>query len=50
MTHKQRDWARKHWWFYCSDSKAIWTKVGEKVAKFTSMRDLRAWAEQTTKE
>jgi hypothetical protein len=43
MTQKQRDWARQHPWFYCSDSKAIWIKVDDKVTKFTSMRALKVW-------
>jgi len=44
MTHKQREWARKHSWFHCSDSRAIWTKLDGQVIKFTSMKCLRDWA------
>lgn len=44
MTHSQRDWARQHPWFYCSDSRAIWAKVGEEVTKFTNFRALKVWA------
>lgn len=45
MTKQQRDWARQHSWFYCSDSKAIWTKDSEGATlKFTSMKTLKQWA------
>jgi hypothetical protein len=44
MTHKQREWARQFDWFLCSDSRAIWVKVGGDVTKFTSHKALKEWA------
>lgn len=50
MTCKQRDWARQHSWFCCSDSKAIWTKDSQGATfKFTSMKSLRQWLQGENK-
>jgi hypothetical protein len=45
MTKQQRDWARQYSWFYCSNSKAIYTKDSKgDTLKFTSMKTLKQWA------
>ena len=50
MTLKQRDWARQHSWFYCSDSKAIWAKDSKGMTiKFTSIKTLKHWAQGESK-